>query len=59
MEPEHLRRIRSICDALVVAGFETLDKQADVLRLPAARPGISCEGITRNLGSPRTCSRGC
>src|SRR6516225_6701619 len=34
MQPEHRDRIRSICDALVAAGFETLDKQADVLCLP-------------------------
>ena len=34
MQPEHLGRIRSIRDALVAAGFETLDKQADVLCLP-------------------------
>jgi len=34
MLPEHLGRIRSICDALAAAGFDTLDKQAHVLSLP-------------------------
>jgi hypothetical protein len=64
MQPEHLGRIRSICDALVAAGFETLDKQADVLSLPRSttwnivhgnhkKSGLSADLLGRMLKSPR------
>ena len=64
MQPEHRDRIRSICDALVAAGFETLDKQADVLCLPRStiwnivhgnhkKSGLSANLLGRMLESPR------
>ena len=64
MQPEHLGRIRSICDALVAAGFDTLDKQADVLSLPRSttwsvlhgnhkKSGLSAALLGRMLKSPR------
>ena len=64
MQPEHLGRIRSICDALVAAGFDTLDKQADVLSLPRStmwsvlrgnhkKSGLSAGLLGQMLKSPR------
>ena len=64
MLPEHLVRIRGICDALVAAGFETLDEQADVLCLPRSttwnivrgnhkKSGLSANLLGRMLESPR------
>jgi hypothetical protein len=64
MQPEHLARIRSICEALVAAGFDSLDKQADVLNLPRSttwnvlhanhkKSGLSAGLLGRTLKSPR------
>jgi hypothetical protein len=64
MQPEHLARIRNICDALVAAGFDTLDKQSDVLSLPRSttwsvlhgnhkKSGMSAGLLGRMLKSPR------
>ena len=64
MQPEHLARIGSICDALVAAGFDTLDRQADVLSLPRSttwsvlhgshkKSGLSAGLLRRVLKSPR------
>jgi len=64
MLPEHLVRIRGICDALVAAGFETLDEQADVLCLPRSttwnivlgnhkKSGLSANLLGRMLKSHR------
>jgi hypothetical protein len=63
MLPEHLGRIRSISCALFAAGFETLDKQADVLSLPRSttwtivhgnhkKSGLSAGLLGRMLKSP-------
>ena len=64
MQAKHLCMIRSICDALVAAGFDTLDKQADVLSLPRSttwsvlhgshkKSGLSAGLLRRVLKSPR------
>jgi hypothetical protein len=64
LQPLHLRKIRSICDALVAAGFDTLDEQAEVLGLPRSttwsilhgnhkKSGLSATLITRMIKSPR------
>ena len=64
MQAKHLCMIRSICDALVAAGFDTLDKQADVLSLPRSttwsvlhgnhkKSGLSAGLLGRMLKSPR------
>jgi hypothetical protein len=64
MQPEHLSKISSICDALIAAGFDTLDKQAEVLGLPRStmwsilrgnhkKSGLSATLVTRMLKSPR------
>ena len=64
MPPEHLCRIRNICDALVAAGFETLDEQTKVLGLSRSttwsilrgshkKSGLSAALLTRMLKSPR------
>src|SRR6516165_5335342 len=64
MQAKHLCMIRSICDALVAAGFDTLDKQADVLSLPRSttwsvlhgnhkKSGLSAGLVGRMLKSPR------
>jgi hypothetical protein len=62
MQPEHLKKIRNICDSLVAAGFRTLDKQAEVLGLPRSttwsilhgnhkKSGLSAGLVTRMLRS--------
>jgi hypothetical protein len=64
MQPEHLGGIKTICDALVAAGFETLAKQADVLNLPRSttwnivsgnhkKSGLSAALLARMLKSSR------
>jgi hypothetical protein len=64
MQPEHVSRIRKICDALVTAGFKTLDEQAEVLGLPRSttwtilrgnhkKSGLSGTLVTRMLKSAR------
>jgi hypothetical protein len=64
MQAEHLCMVRSICDALVAAGFDTLDKQTEVLGLPRSttwtmlrgkhkKSGISATLLTRMLKSHR------
>ena len=64
MQPEHLGKIKNICDALVAAGFDTLDKQAEVLGLPRSttwtilrgthkKSGLSATLLTRMLKSLR------
>jgi hypothetical protein len=64
MQPEHLCKIKNICDALVAAGFDTLDKQAEVLGLPRSttwtilrgthkKSGLSATLLTRMLKSLR------
>jgi hypothetical protein len=64
MQPEHLAKIRSIRDAVVAAGFDTLDKQADVLSLPRSttwsilhgnhkKSGLSAGLLGQMLKSPR------
>ena len=64
MPPEHLCKIKNICDALVAAGFDTLDKQAEVLGLPRSttrtilrgthkKSGLSATLLTRMLKSLR------
>ena len=55
MQPEHLAKIRSICDALVAAGFDTLDEQADVLSLPRSTTWSVLRGNHKKSGlSART-----
>ena len=49
MQAEHLGRI-SICDALVAAGFDTLDKQADVLSLPRSTTWSVLHGNHKKSG---------
>ena len=64
MQAKHLCMIRSIYDALVAAGFDTLDKQADVLSLPRSttwsvlhgsrkKSGLSASLLRRMLKSTR------
>jgi len=64
MHPEHLSKISNICDALIASGFDTLDKQAEVLGLPRStmwsilhgnhkKSGLSATLVTRMLKSPR------
>jgi hypothetical protein len=64
MPPEHLCKIRDICVALAAAGFDTIDKQAEVLGLPRSttwtmlrgkhkKSGISATLLTRMLKSHR------
>ena len=64
MQPEHLCKIKNICDALVAAGFDTLDKQAEVLGLPRStawsilrgkhkKSGLSATLLTQMLKSLR------
>ena len=64
MPPEHLCKMRNICDALVAAGFDTLDKQAEALGLSRSttwsilsgnhkKSGLSATLLTRTLKSPR------
>jgi hypothetical protein len=64
MQPEHLGKIKNICDALVAAGFDTLDKQAEILGLPRSttwtilrgthkKSGLSATLLTRMLKSLR------
>jgi hypothetical protein len=64
MQSEHVSRIRNIRDALVAAGFESLDKQAGALGLPRSttwnivhgnhkKSGLSASLVTRILKSPR------
>jgi hypothetical protein len=64
MQPEHLSSIRKICDALVTSGFNTLDKQAEVLGLPRSttwtilrgnhkKSGLSATLVAKMLKSPR------
>jgi hypothetical protein len=64
MSPEHICKIRNICDALVVAGFDTLDNQADALGLPRSttwtilhgnhkKSGLSASLVARMLNSPQ------
>jgi hypothetical protein len=64
MQPEHFCKISNICDALVAAGFGTLDKQAEVLGLPRSttwtilrgthkKSGLSATLLTRMLKSLR------
>ena len=59
MQAEHLARIRSICDALVAAGFDTLDKQADVLSLPRSTTWSVLHGNHKKPGLSAACSGGC
>jgi hypothetical protein len=64
MQPLHLGKVRSICDALVAAGFDTLDEQAEVLGLPRSttwsilhgnhkKSGLSANLVTRMIKSLR------
>jgi hypothetical protein len=64
MQPEHLCGIRSICDALIAAGFEMLDRQAEALGLPRSttwsilhgnykKSELSATLVNRMLKSPR------
>ena len=63
MPPEHLCKIRNICNALLAAGFDTLDKQAEALGLSRSttwsilsgnhKSGLSATLLTRTLKSPR------
>ena len=50
MPPEHLCRIRNICDALVAAGFNTLAKQAKVLGLPRSTTWSILRGNHKKSG---------
>ena len=59
MPPEHLCKIRNICDALVAAGFETLDEQTEVLGLSRSTTWSILRGSHKNLDFRRLCSRGC
>jgi hypothetical protein len=61
---EHLCKLKSICDALVAAGYDTLDAQAHVLGLARStawsilhgnhkKSGLSPALLTRMLKSPQ------
>jgi hypothetical protein len=64
MHSEHLCKLKSICEALVTAGFDTLDKQTQALGLPRSttwtilrsnhkKSGLSAALLTRMLKSPQ------
>ena len=54
MQPEHVCKIKNICDALVAAGFDTLDKQAEVLGLPRSTTWTLLRGTHKKSGLSAT-----
>ena len=58
MDSEHLCKLKSICDALVEAGYDTLDEQAEALGLPRSTTWSILHGNHKKSGlSPALLTR--